>query len=150
MIKSYFKNGKKLYEVAVHVKDSRRKQHCRKKKGITSERKAREIEFQLKNELNQLISGNCTRWTWKGWHQECLNRMKPTLKKSTIKNYDRRLKKWLPKEFLEQPLNKISTQDIHELLFNTIGDMASQQSKKIILKMIKRNAVSLSPSPCHH
>ena len=58
MIKSYFKDGKKLYEVIAHLRDSRKKQHFRKKRGITSERKAKELEFKLKNELYQRF------WWW--------------------------------------------------------------------------------------
>ena len=47
MIRSYFKNRKKFYEVIVRKKDSRRRQLSRKKKGVTSERKARELEFPI-------------------------------------------------------------------------------------------------------
>ena len=138
MIKSYSNNGQKLYEVEVRLRDSRRKQHCRRQKGITTERKAKEIEFQLKCELHKLIKGQHLKWTWKDWHQECLKRMKLSLKNATIKEYGSRLKKWLPKEFVEKYLEDIKIHDVHELIFETIGERMSPRSQKNILKMIKR------------
>ena len=138
MIKPYNKNGKKLYEVAVYKKDSKKKQHSRKKRGITSERKAREIEFQLKNELYKLVTGGFIRWNWKQWYEECIKRMRLYLKKSTIQNYDGKLKKWIPQEFQELSLGAIKTQNVHELIFETIGERASLHCQKAVLKMIKR------------
>ncbi len=113
MIKSYFKDGKKLYEVIAHLRDSRKKQHFRKKRGITSERKAKELKFKLKNELYQRFGGGSIYWTWSDWHEECLKRMKLSLKTSTVKGYDGGLKKWLPQCFVEKLLDKIKPQDVH-------------------------------------
>ena len=138
MIKPYFKNGKKLYEVIVTKKDSRRKQYCRKKKNIVSQRKARKIEFQLKNELHKLINSQFFKWTWKAWHQECLNRMKLSLKNATVMEYDGRLKKWLPEGFVNKYLEDIKTQDVYELIFETVGERTSLFSQRMLLKMIKR------------
>ena len=138
MIKSYSKNGKKLYEVEVRLRDSRRRQHCRRQKGITTERRAREIEFQIKSELHKLTKGQYLKWTWKDWQQECLKRMKLFLKKSTIINYDVQLKKWIPKEFSEKFLEDIKVHDVHEILFETVGENASPHCRKNTLKMMKR------------
>ena len=138
MIKSYSKNGRKLYEVIVRKRDSLKKEHCRRQKGVASERKAKEIEFQLKMELHKLVTGQCLKWTWKTWHQECLRKMKLSLKNSTIKEYDGRLKKWLPREFSEKYLEDIKAQDIHELIFETIGERVSPYSQRNLLKMMKR------------
>ncbi len=138
MIKSYCKNGKKLYEVVVHLRDCRKKQHFRKKRGVTSERKAKELEFQLRNELYQRFGGGRIYWTWGDWHEECLQRMKLSFKISTIKSYDGGLRKWLPREFVELPLEKVKPQNIHNLIFNHIGDRVSPYSQKHILKMINR------------
>lgn len=138
MIKSYSKNGRKLYEVIVRKRDSKRKEHSRSQKGITSERNAREIEFQLKCELHKFVSGQCLKWTWKEWQQECLKRMKLFLKKSTIINYDVQLKKWLSKEFTKKYLEDIKVHDIHEILYETVGENASPHCRKNTLKMMKR------------
>ena len=104
MIKSYSKNGKKIYEAIARKRNSLGRELWRSQKGITSERKAKEIEFQLKCELHKIVSGQHLKWTWKDWQQECLKRMKLFLKKSTIINYDGQLKKWLPKGFRENIL----------------------------------------------
>ena len=138
MIKSYSKNGKKLYEVIARKRDSLGREHCRKKKDIASQREAKEIEFQLKTQLHKLTTGQCLRWTWKDWHQECLKRMKLSLKNSTINNYDGRLKKWLPRGFTDKYLEDIKIHDVHELLFETIGERTSLHSLKSLLKMMKR------------
>ena len=138
MIKSYFKNGKKLYRVRVNIRDSKQKQHCRKQADITSKRKANEIKFQLKNELKKLVSGEEAVWSWKDWHNECLKRMRLSLKVSTLKGYDGGLKKWLPKEFVELALGKVKAQDIHKLIFETIGDRVSSRTQRNLLKMVNR------------
>ena len=120
------------------MKDSRRRQHSRKKKGVTSERKARELEFQFKNELHQLIKGGYLRWTWREWHQECLKQMGLSYKASTVQGYDGGLKKWLPKEFVEKYLEDINVQDIRKFLFEAVGDRVSKHYQNNLLKMVKR------------
>ena len=138
MIKSYFKDGKKFYEVFVHQRDFKQKLICRRRRGITSERKAKEVELQLNNELYNFVRGGYICWTWKDWHQECLKRMKLSYKKSTLENYDGALKKWLPEEFLAMNLEKIKPQDIHKLIFETIGDRTTLHNLNFLLKLLKR------------
>ena len=74
MIKTYQKNGKTLYEVYVAERDKSKKLIARRKRGIMSERQAREIEFQFKVELDKFSKADCV-WTWDKWHAECLRRI---------------------------------------------------------------------------
>ena len=138
MIKSYLKDGKKLYQVIVRKKDSKGKQHCKKKSNLSSERKAKEIEFQLQNEMNELISGEGIFWNWGEWHEECLKKMRLSFKISTLKGYDGCLKKWLSKEFVELPIDKIKAQDIYKVIFENVGDKVSPHYQRNLLKMIRR------------
>ena len=64
--------------------------------------------------------------------------MKLSLKTSTINNYHGRLKKWLPRDFIEKYLEDIKIHDVHELIFETVGEKASPYCQKTLLKMIKR------------
>ena len=58
MIESYLdESGRKFWRVKVFVKDEDRRQRSKKKSGITSERKARDWEFKLK----QMEAGKLTR-----------------------------------------------------------------------------------------
>ena len=51
MIKTYMKDDKKLYEVYVAERDLNKRLISRRKRGISSEREARQIEFNFKTEL---------------------------------------------------------------------------------------------------
>jgi len=136
-IKSYFKNGKKFYEVFVKAKDKDGKQIAKRKRGIKSERAAREVEFNIKQELTDQADGQQF-WTWEKWHTECVQRMTFNRKKATVINYDGRLKKWIPKEWNEKTIGSVTQSDVYQLIFETIGSQTSSHSLKSILKMIRR------------
>ncbi|MEC7276316.1 MAG: site-specific integrase [Bdellovibrionota bacterium] len=137
MIKSYSAKGKKLYEVFVKSKDQTGKQVARRKRNITSERKAKDIEFQFKTELASL-SGNDPVWTWKKWHEECLKRMQYNRKQSTIAGYSGQLNKWLPTEWKEKEVGQISKANVFKLLFEDIGGQVTEHTRKSLLKMLRR------------
>jgi integrase len=137
MIKSYIKDGKKFYEVFVLVRDPSGKQMAKRKRGLSSERIARDTEFELKTQLKRLATGE-TALTWQRWQEDCLRQMAFTRKKATIMNYQGRLSKWLPKEWMERELDCFTRAHVHELIHETIGSKTSPHSLKIILKMVKR------------
>lgn len=137
MIKTYRKNGKKYFEVFVLVRDSTGKQIARRRKGITSERKAKDIEFEIKAELKAITKNEVT-WTWGLWLEECLKRMKLTRRQSTMINYTGRLNKWIPSTWKDQKLSEFTKAQVHELLFEDLISEMSKQSLKNLLKMISR------------
>jgi integrase len=137
MIKPYQKDGKKFYEVFVKTVDPNGKQTARRKKGLTSERVARDVEFEFKQEL-KLVSSGERRWTWKEWHEEVLRKMKLNRKLSTITSYDLQIKKWIPRDWNERELTSFQQSDVYELIFEIIGNQLSPGGLKCYLKMIKR------------
>lgn len=137
MIKPYQKDGKKFYEVFVKSVDQNGKQIARRKKGLTSERSARDVEFEFKQEL-KLISSGERRWTWKEWHEEALRKIRMTHKPSTITSYDLQVKKWIPRDWNDRELTSFQPSDVHSLIFEVIGSQLSPGGLKCYLKMIKR------------
>ncbi|MCB0347522.1 MAG: site-specific integrase [Bdellovibrionales bacterium] len=137
MIKLYFKDNKKFFEVFVKSKDLNGKQTAKRRRGITSERMAKEIEFKFKKEL-QMITDPQSKWTWTDWHTECIRRMTYSRRKSTIESYDCQVKKWIPQEWNKRPLVSFQQSDIHELIFERIGNNLKPGALKCYLKMIKR------------
>ena len=136
-IKPYFVNGKKFYEVFVKSINKDGKQIAKRKRGITSERSAREIQFNFRGELDS--KSNCQPgWTWSSWHGECILRMKFNRKEGTIINYEGRLRKWIPRDWNEKSLESFNQSDVYSLIFEVIGDQTSKQSLKSILKMVRR------------
>jgi integrase len=136
MIKSYQKNGKTLYEVYVAERDKSKKIIARRKRGITSERQAREVEFQFKVELDTLSKSDRL-WTWEKWHEECLRRMKMVLKNSTILNYEGRVKRWAPEEWKLKEIKSFTTNDILDVL-EKIQSSEKRISPKYFLKLLRR------------
>lgn len=137
MVTSYIENGKKLWKVEVFVKDKDRRQHSRKQRGIQSERKAKEIEFEIKNELMRLVERDFLH-TWSSWFQECMRRMKLTSKHATIANYECRINRWVPKDWEKKFLNEIQPQDVHRVIFEQIGEQLTQTGQETVWKMIRR------------
>lgn len=137
MIKSYQKDGKKFYEVFVKTIDPSGKQVARRKKGLSSERIARDVELEIKTEL-KLVSNGERRWTWKEWHEEVLKKMRMNRKPSTIISYDLQIKKWIPRDWNDRELTSFQQSDIHNLIYETIGSQLSPGTLKGYLKMMKR------------
>ncbi len=136
MIKSYMKQNKKIYEVYVAERDLNKKIIARRKRGIASEREAKEIEFQFKSELRDLAEQK-TKWTWQNWHNEFLRRIKLNCKNSTIANYDGYLKRWIPKAWATKPIEQITTEEVFEVIQSTSVRLGSI-SQKNIMKMLRK------------
>lgn len=104
-IKSYVKEGKKFFYVLVKSRDSSGKQILRRKGGITSERKAREIEFEIKKDL-QNLSSNKPSTKWLSWFEHCMQQMSLELRRSTVENYYGVVGKWVNPIWKEKILQK--------------------------------------------
>jgi len=136
-IKSYMKDGKKLFLVEIKIRNSDGKQLYRSRQGISSERKAQEAEFQLRKELENVATGKPST-DWMEWVEHCIRRMKPTHTLSTVENYDGILSKWVHPSWKEKSIQDITRSDIHQLIFEDLGDLTSSHTKGNILKMVKR------------
>lgn len=136
MIKSYQKNGKTFYEVYVAERDKSKKIVARRKRGIASERQAKEVEFQFKVELSG-VANSAPIWTWSRWHEECLRRMKFTLKNSTLLNYDCRVKKWVPKSWNDREMTSFSTNDVLDVL-EILQSSEDPISQKYFVRLLRR------------
>ncbi len=137
MIHKYQAGNKVLYEVFVKGRDQNGRQVGKRRKGITSIRKAKEIEVDLINELRSKADGTKI-WTWQDWHLECINRMRMTLKNGTVMGYDGDLKKWLPQHWCEKEMTSFSKNDVYDLIFNFIGDRASAHIRLKTYKKVLR------------
>lgn len=135
MIKSYMKNNKKYFEVYVADRDANRKIVARRKRGITNERDAKNIEFQFK--ANFRAGRKNPIWSWPHWHQEFLRRIKLNCKNSTIANYDGYLSRWIPKSWATKTINEITTDEVYQMIQATSVRLGSI-SQKNILKMLRK------------
>lgn len=136
MIKSYMKGTKKLYEVYVAERDQNKKLIAKRKRGITSDREAKEVEFKFKSELRN-IADQTPSWTWENWHEEFLRRIRLNYKNSTVANYDGYLKRWIPKAWLNKSMEQITTDEIYEVIKVSSLKLGSI-SQKNILKMLRK------------
>ena len=141
-IKTYkSKEGKKLYEVYVAITARGERLQTRRRKDfqgnfITSLFTAKKVEFELKRELIALKEGQPI-WKWESWLEECLRRMRFSLKHSTIMNYETILGKWIPENWSRRELQTITKSEVHKLIFEDMFSNTPHQ-KKNFHKMLKR------------
>lgn len=136
-IKPYVKDGKKLFQVIVMKRDQFGRQVCRKRNNIPSERKAADVEFELRKELEDQTSGKPS-MMWKGWVEHCLARMKFELMPSSVMNYQGGLEKWVNPIWNNRLLSEITRAEVHRLVFEELQLGASPHARRNALKMIKR------------
>lgn len=129
------KDNKKFYEVYVAERDANKKIVARRKRGITSDREAKDIEFQFKAEMRAGRKNPI--WSWPNWHQEFLKRIRLNCKNSTIANYDGYLRRWVPKSWSTKTINQITTEEIYEMIQASSIRLGSI-SQKNILKMLRK------------
>ena len=137
MIRKYTDDGKTFYEVQVFVKDKQRKQRQKYRKGITSEREAKKIEFDFKHELLTELEME-SEWTWSQWHEEAIRKMRLSLSPATILQYDGRLKKWIPASWKNKLLKDFKDEDVHAVVVSPETENLSSESRQKLLKLIKR------------
>lgn len=135
-IKSYMKDGKKFFKVEIKVRDKAGKQIYRSKQALTSERKALEMEFKFKKELENLCSGKPST-NWIEWVKHCVNRMRPTHTAATVDNYAGVLGKWVHPYWKDKNIQEITKADVHNIVFVEHSHTTSH-TKGNILKMTKR------------
>lgn len=136
MIKSYIKGNKKYYEVFVSERVSSKKQISKRKRGINSEREAKQIEFELKSELQNIIN-KVPSWNWIKWKAEIINRVSSKFKKATVQNYESYIKKWVPKDWDSKDLDQIKPHDVYKAIELT-KPFLSPISQHTFLKILKR------------
>ncbi len=132
-INKIVKDGKTTYTVFVKVRDSLGKQKAKVKKGITSEVKAKKLEYMMKLELE----GYKSRMIWSKWTEKCLERFKVEYRNSTYLNYKHTLDKWINPVLKDQFLDSITPSMIHDFIFNHVSGV-SHWTRKGILKRINR------------
>ena len=135
------KRNKKLYEVYVSIKSKGERLQTRRRKDfrgnfITSLFTAKKVEFELKRELVALKDGHPI-WKWESWLEECLRRMRFSLKHSTIMNYETILGKWIPQDWSRRELTTITKSEVHSLIFEKMFSTTPHQ-KKNFHKTLKR------------
>ncbi len=136
MIKSYMKDGKKYFEVYLHVRDRTGKLITRRKRGFTTEKTAKEHEFSLKVELSH-IKKAAPIWTWAKWHSEALRRMRITCKRATVYNYEGRVTRWIPESWKDKPLASITQGDIIAII-ERIKESPDKVSPKYFVALLRR------------
>lgn len=144
MIKSYQVKGKKFYFIQLSFTDESGKR-CQPKfrkdpegKRITSKSQAQKLELHYLNQAREKMS-NANTVLFTDWHQTFLEEITLSLKYSTVLHYDGDLKKWLPKEFCETPLNEITKRDVHTLIHSTLCEKgATPNTRAKVLKCLKR------------
>lgn len=136
-IRTYFENGKKIYEVYVNGFDSRGVRVQRKRKGIESLPKAEKIEFELMRELAMLKEARIP-YRWSEWLNECLRRMKLVHRPSTTINYEALLNKWITPKWKDLEMPTITKALVYTTLFEDVSDSLSPWSRRTILKMVRR------------
>lgn len=125
--------GKVLYDVFVKVRDNAGKQRAHRRRGITSEREAKRVEFELRSQLES----DKSRVTWGTWVEHFIERYRVQYKYSTYLNYKLALEKWVNPIWNERLLDKITPSDVHKVIFEDISGM-TDHSRKTMVKIIKR------------
>ncbi len=152
-IKNYTKSGKKLFLVEVKARDLEGTQIYRSRQGITSERKAEEIEFELKKEVEALANQKPI-LSWEKWLDIFLEAMKFRFKPSTLYSYDKCLKKHVSPLWKDFNLSSVTKADVYKLVFEQLPDGTTLHTRKSTLKLVRRtfeHAVHegvLSMNPC--
>lgn len=138
MIKKYQHKNKTYYLIQLSIKDHKGKRYQPKyrydKRGqrITSERTARLLEFEYKNNFIAELEGRLKALTFSQWHEIFLKEIRLSYKRSTVMQYDGDLKKWLPSSFCEKLIQDFTKADIHKLIFEYLpkkGASANLQKK---------------------
>ncbi len=136
-ITSYTKDGKKFFLVEVKSRTKEGKQVYRSRQGITSERKALDIEFQLRKELEGIINQKPIQ-TWSKWLDIFLERMKLSFKPSTLYTYEKCLNRYVTPIWKNIDILSIGRADVHKLVFEQMPDEVTPHTRKSLLKLVRR------------
>lgn len=147
MIKHYYYQNKKFFEVQLSVNDPITRKRFQPKRRtdeegrrITSMKMAKEVEFNLKLEYLAKNNGDYSRLPFAKWHESFLVSMRnSSFRDSTIAMYDGDLKKWMTEDFKSIPLGKISSRDVEKLIQQEMAYKgATAHTRKRILRNLSR------------
>lgn len=137
-ISNYTLNGKKLFEVYINGSDLRGKRVQMRKRGVTSLKKAEDLEFEFNRELARIREEDI-HLRWGEWFPECIKIMKTMCEPSTIYSCEKIAGKWLHDHWNSKELRSISKIDVHDLLYEKmLDDEATMHTRKSVLKIAKR------------
>ena len=143
MITTYMLNNQKFFEVYVQGRYSDGKRYQKRKrvdldgKRIKTKKRASEIEFKMKSEMELEI--NTHKWSFSDWHAEFLKRIRLQYKISTVNSYDGNLKKWLSPEWMKQDMASFKKSDVHKAIFGDLPKLgATAHIQKNTLKKLNR------------
>ncbi len=137
-VSNYILNGKKLFEVYVNGSDLRGKRVQMRKRGITSLKKAEDLEFEFNRELARIREEDI-HLRWSEWFPECMKAMKTMCEPSTIYTCEKIAGKWIHDHWNSKELRAISKMDVHELIFEKLSEgEATMHTRKAVLKIAKR------------
>lgn len=123
--------------VEIKDRDQDGKQIYRSRQGITSERKAEDIEFELKKEVESLANQKPI-LSWDKWFLIFMTAMKLRFKPSTLYAYDKCLKKYVCPVWSEKGLDTILKSDVHKLIYEQFPEATTQHTRKSLLKLVRR------------
>lgn len=129
--------GKRIYEVYVNGLDTKGLRFQRRKRGIENIRRAEEIEFQFERELATLREEGSP-FTWGEWYDVAISRVKRDSAVSTVSNYNSYLGKWVNPLWKNRELKTVSRDDVYKVVFEEFDLALSPNSRKTLLKLIKR------------
>jgi len=136
-IKSYNNDGKKLFEVTVKIRDQRGRQLFRRRRGLSSERAARQAEFDLKKELDAMTYAKPAT-EWQAWFEHCLGQLKVQFLASTWIGYESINNKWVRPLWATRELASIARLDVHRLIFEELPGSLSPYTRRNILKAVRK------------
>lgn len=153
-IKKYSKEDKTFYEVYVSGYDPRGQRIQRRRREIETLKKAQAIEFELKREVAKIKESQID-YRWSEWLPICLKNMKFTLSPTTVLGYETSLNKWATPKWGNTEIKSITKSQVYELVFEQLDPKISSNTRKTILKLIRRifqMAVDdglIARNPCH-
>ena len=150
--KIYYHNGKKFYEIWTSRRNAQGDRLRKKTKfdesghRIESKEVADRIEMQFKKETRKAFYSPII-WTWRRWHDHCLERIKKKFSKKTVDLYDRKLKNLLPLKWQEKNINQITRDDTLELVFHYLPNekkVSKYCQRKTLIKINKIFDIAVS------
>lgn len=140
----YTYEGKEYFRVKVQVRDKNGKQVCKSTlfseggKRISCERKATEIENNLRKELES-EADETAGYTWGTWQDKSLERMRLNYKEATVELYRGFLGRWIDPSWVERDLGSFEIQDVHDFIYDYLAlKGATEWTRKNALKRVHR------------
>lgn len=136
-ITKYLKDEKTYYEVYVSGYDPRGQRIQRRRREIETLKKAEAIQFELKREVAKIKESQID-YRWSEWLPMCLKNMKFTLSPATVLGYETSLNKWATPKWGDMEIKSITKSQVYELVFEQIDPKITNNTRKTILKLIRR------------